>query len=117
MAKTSALSARATPAEQFRRQIDAALASGARLEDMVLRLTRIDASKLKRDPQVGLNDIRFEPSGMHFLGVRVDEGGVLSSILELVDPVSSQGTKSAKTSPAAEKPWSGRSAKTSAART
>jgi hypothetical protein len=72
-----------TPATAFRKQIDAAKAGGASPEDMRLRLTLGDVSKLKRDPAVALADISFKDGVMRFLGVRVDQGGVTTSALDL----------------------------------
>ena len=69
------------PARRFGREITGAIASGHTAEELTLRLTLMDASKVKRDPTVALSDISFSPEGMRFLGVRVIEGGVRSSEL------------------------------------
>ena len=74
-------SAPEAPARRFGREITGAIAQGHTAEDLTLRLTLMDASKVKRDPSVALGDISFSPAGMRFLGVRVIEGGVRSSEL------------------------------------
>lgn len=86
MAETPRTLPRATLSERLRCEIEAATASGTALDELVLRLTLLDASKLKRDPQVALDDIWFGSEGIHYLGVRVKEGGVRSSVLEAIDP-------------------------------
>ena len=81
--KTPPLPARrAPPAAHFRGEIEKAEAAGAAREDMVLRLTRGDASKLKRDPGLAVADISFFEGAMRFLGVKVEEGGVPESVLQ-----------------------------------
>lgn len=70
-------------AEVFRRQIETQTAAGATAEDMTLRLTHGDASRLKRDPSVPLADIALRAGVMHFLDVKVVEGGVEKSTLEV----------------------------------
>lgn len=69
-------------AQEFRTAILEACADGARVEDLVLRLTLRDASMLKRDPAVGVDEIAFGNDGMEFLGVKVIAGGVTESALE-----------------------------------
>lgn len=69
------------PGERFGREIRAALADGASPDDFTLRLTLMDASKIKRDPLIPLTDVSFAPDGMRYLGVRVVEGNVRSSEL------------------------------------
>ena len=71
------------PAERFRGQIETALADGVALEDMTLRLTLGDTHKLKRDPKVALADISFADGVMRYLGVKVEQGGVAASTLDL----------------------------------
>lgn len=73
---------RASPGDDMRSQIEAALAAGANPEDLTLRLTRGDALKLRRDPSIPLADIRFSEGVMSYLGVKVVEGGVDASFLE-----------------------------------
>ena len=64
-----------------RREIIPAVSAGAGSDELTLRLTLMDASKIKRDREVPLDSISFSPEGMRFLGVRVVEGGVRSSEL------------------------------------
>lgn len=68
---------------RFRDQIAQALAGGAPLGDLVLNLTLRDASLLKRDPTVGVEDILYRDGAMHFLGVKVQTGGVATSALQV----------------------------------
>jgi hypothetical protein len=56
---------------------------GAQKSDLLLRLTHRDVATIKRHPSVRSNEVAFEPEGMRFLGVRVAEGGVAVSLLEL----------------------------------
>lgn len=72
----------APPAVRFRAEIEAALAKGAFPEDMKLRLTLGDASKLARDPSIPLEDIAYAAGDMRFMGVQVVRGGVDASVLE-----------------------------------
>jgi hypothetical protein len=69
-------SRRAPPAVQFRGEIEKAEATGLVREDMTLRLTLTDVSKLKRDESLAVADISFSGGEMWFLGVRVEAGGV-----------------------------------------
>jgi hypothetical protein len=69
-------------AQEFRTSILEACADGARVEDMVLRLTLRDAAMLKRDPTVEIDEIVFGANGMEFLGVKVVSGGVPESVLD-----------------------------------
>ena len=73
---------RAAAAVHFRSQIEAAEADGVRREDMVLRLSLGDASALKRDRTLPVADISFDGGVMHYLGVRVEQGGVPESVLD-----------------------------------
>jgi len=70
------------PALRFRTQIDAAVADGAHLTDMTLRLTLTDLTKLKRDRAVPVSDISFKDGVMRYLGVKVEHGGVTESVLD-----------------------------------
>ena len=81
MSRTPTPPASETPARRFSREIAAALASGTEADDVVLHLTLMDASKLKRDADLPLEHVSFSPEGMRFLGVRVVQGGVRSSAL------------------------------------
>ncbi|HEY8572081.1 hypothetical protein [Phenylobacterium sp.] len=76
-------SGRPAVAEVFRRKIEAQLAEGAKPDDLTLRLTNGDAHRLKRDPAVPMKDIAFKDGVMRFLGVKVVEGGVDVSTLDL----------------------------------
>jgi hypothetical protein len=76
-------SGKASVADVFRREIDGRLAEGADPGDLTLRLTNRDASMLKRDRVVPLADIAFKDGVMRYLGVKVVEGGVERSSLEL----------------------------------
>jgi hypothetical protein len=69
-------------ARRLRDQIEAARAEGALPEQMVLRLTHSDVDHLKRDRSLAVSDISFADGQMHFLGVRVETGGVGESVLE-----------------------------------
>jgi hypothetical protein len=76
---------RAAPAVHFRGEIEKAEAAGISREDMILRLTHADMSKLKLDPSLAVTDISFSEGGMRFLGVRVEGGGVPVSVLQHPD--------------------------------
>jgi hypothetical protein len=69
-------------ADTFRAAIDAAVADGAKLDKMTLHLTLSDASELKRDRTLAVEDISFKDGVMRFLGVKVEQGGVTASRLE-----------------------------------
>jgi hypothetical protein len=73
---------RAAPAVHFRGEIEKAEAAGFAREDMVLRLTLTDVSKLKRDTSLAVADISFSGGAMQFLGVKVEWGGVAESVLQ-----------------------------------
>lgn len=72
----------APPAVLFQRRIQDALTDGAVVADMTLRLTLGDARRLRRDADVPLEAISYHDGAMHFLGVKVVEGGVEASVLE-----------------------------------
>ncbi|MBI1199942.1 MAG: hypothetical protein GC203_18945 [Phenylobacterium sp.] len=72
-----------SPDSRFRGQIEAALADGATLDAMVLRLTLRDANLMARDPVTPVADISYAGGEMRFLGVRVEKGGVDVSRLDL----------------------------------
>jgi hypothetical protein len=76
-------------ADRFRREIEAGRQAGADVGGMTLRLTNTDASRLKRDPAVAVDDIAFAEGVMCFLGVKVVEGGVAESRLDLDGAASS----------------------------
>ena len=60
---------RGTSAEEARLLIDQAEADGVARADMTLRMTLRDASELKRDSKVPLEDIGYSAEGMRYLGV------------------------------------------------
>jgi hypothetical protein len=68
---------------QLRQWIAAAELKGHVARDMLLRLTRSDAAALKRHPDVAVHEVSFASGEMRFMGVRVQEGGVTSSVLEV----------------------------------
>ncbi|WP_395671225.1 hypothetical protein [Phenylobacterium sp.] len=72
-----------SPDNRFRAAIGNALANGASLDQMTLRLTLRDASLLARDRMTPVEDIGYRDSVMHFLGVKVEAGGVPTSTLDL----------------------------------
>ena len=72
-----------SPGERFRREIEDAVEAGAGVEEMTLRMTLGDANKLRRDPTLGLADVSFKGGVMRFLGVKVEQGGVAASVLDL----------------------------------
>lgn len=76
-----------SPAVLFGGRIQAALGDGAVADSLVLRLTLNDGRRLRRDDTVPLDQISYLGGQMHFLGVRVVEGGVTVSVLEGVEPV------------------------------
>lgn len=73
---------RAEPGAHFRGEIEKAEAAGHAREDMTLRLTLADASKLKRDASLAVTDISFSDGAMWFLGVKTEAGGVSVSVLQ-----------------------------------
>lgn len=80
--KTSSPKARLQDAATyFRSEIEKAEAAGASRDEMILRLTLSDVSRLRRDRNLAVTDISFVDGVMRFLGVRVDEGGVSASVL------------------------------------
>ncbi|HEY9236368.1 MAG TPA: hypothetical protein VIP08_15195 [Phenylobacterium sp.] len=72
-----------SPDNRFRAAIANALANGASLDEMTLRLTLRDASLLARDRTTPVEDIGYRDGLMHFLGVKVETGGVPTSTLDL----------------------------------
>jgi len=82
MSKTPTLAPPAPPAILFRQRIADALADGAAIGDLTLRLTLGDARRLRRDTDVALDAISYNGGEMRFLGVKVVEGGVDASTLE-----------------------------------
>lgn len=76
-------SRRRPPAIAFREAIENAAGQGVDVKAMTLHLTRADASLLKRDGTLAVSDISFADGVMKFLGVTVQEGGVVTSELIL----------------------------------
>jgi|KBSSwiStaDraftv2_1062776.scaffolds.fasta_scaffold01468_19 hypothetical protein len=79
-----------SPDNRFRAAIANALASGASLDQMTLRLTLRDASLLARDRMTPVEDIGYRDGVMHFLGLKVEAGGVPTSTLDIAAPEQSQ---------------------------
>jgi hypothetical protein len=77
---------RAAAAAHFRTKIEEAEAGGAARDAMTLRLTLTDASQIKRDPSVPLEAISFTDGEMRYLGVKVVQGSVTTSALDLSEP-------------------------------
>ena len=75
---------RASIAERFRREIEAALEGGESPDHLRLRLTLGDLNRLRRDPSVSVADIAFAEGVMRFMGVEVQQGGVAESDLHRV---------------------------------
>lgn len=82
MSKAPTLKSPQPPAILFRHEIEAALAGGASAKKMTLRLTLNDGRRLRRDDSVPLEQISYLGGAMHYLGVRVVEGGVTVSVLD-----------------------------------
>lgn len=80
---TSPAPRRGSAAAVLRSQIEKAVAEGAAPDDMTLRLTLSDVSQLKRDASLAVSDISFADGVMRFLGVKVEQGGVPASVLDL----------------------------------
>ena len=72
---------RASAAIHFRSEIEKAEAGGVARTDMTLELTLSDASELKRDRGLPVADISFAGGVMTYLGVKVVQGGVVTSVL------------------------------------
>jgi len=76
---------RGTAAEEARLAIEQAEQDGVKRDAMTLRMTLRDASELKRDPKVPMDDISYRDGGMTYLGVAVDQGGVTVTSLDRGD--------------------------------
>ena len=81
---------RGSPAALLRTQIEKAEAEGVTREDMTLKLTLGDVSQLKRDASLAVSDISFTGGVMRFLGVKVEQGGVTSSLLDRGESVAAE---------------------------
>ena len=82
MRTPSSLQVGVTPANRFRPLIEAAVAEGVDLSHQVLQLTHGDTAKLRRDPAVPDDEIRFIAGTMTFLGVRVVPGAPTSGLAD-----------------------------------
>ena len=71
------------PGDHFRREIEAAKAEGVAPDDMTLRLTLGDVHKIKRDRGIAVDDISFAGGVMRYLGVKIEQGGVDASALDI----------------------------------
>ena len=74
---------RLSVANTFRQQIEGALAEGVKPDEMTLHLTLGDAHRIKGDHELAIEDVNFAGGVMRFLGVKVEQGGVTASSLEL----------------------------------
>ena len=92
-----------TPAERFRSMIEGAVASGADMSRQVLRLTHGDNARLRKDPAVGDEEIRFDHGVMSFLGVRVIVGSPVSELSTADEVIVLPDRVKAKTSEPAKK--------------
>jgi hypothetical protein len=70
-------------AVDFRQAIEHAESEGVSRDQMTLRLTLRDDSRLKRDRTLAVEDLSFADGEMRFLGVKVVAGGIISSGLDL----------------------------------
>lgn len=68
----------------FREAIAKAEAEGVDKDALILRLTLRDGVDLKRDRTLALSDISFSDGEMRFLGVKVAQGGVTTSVLDRI---------------------------------
>jgi hypothetical protein len=73
---------RISAATRLRTLIEAAEADSVGRDEMILRLTFSDVSQLKRDASLDVADISFAGGVMRFLGVRIQQGGVVESVLD-----------------------------------
>ena len=72
------------PAEQFKREIEKAQLEGVDPSVLLLKLTRGDGAKLKRDRNIAISDISFIDGQMRYLGVKVVEGDTADSALVML---------------------------------
>lgn len=70
-------------AETFRKAIEAAELAGTARDAMTLRLTLRDASNIRRDNRIAVEDLSFAGGEMRLLQVKVVTGGVDVSMLDL----------------------------------
>jgi len=69
------------PGLMFKTKIGQAKLEGIDPSALLLRLTRGDTSRLKRDKSLALSDIRFADGKMYYLDVMTSEGEVAISEL------------------------------------
>lgn len=69
--------------DTFRKAIEAAERDGVERGAMTLRLTLRDATMIRRDNTIPLDDISFSDGEMKVLKVRVISGGIPESVLDL----------------------------------
>ena len=74
---------RGSLATKFCGEIEAALLAGVDVEAMTLRLTLRDASNIRRDGEIPVQDLSFTGGEMRLLQVKVVAGGVDVSKLDL----------------------------------
>lgn len=72
------------PAEQFKREIEKAQQDGVSTGALLLKLTRGDGAKLKRDRNIPTDSISFAGGEMRYLGVKVIEGETADSALVML---------------------------------
>lgn len=77
------LPTRGSLAARFRAEIESAEAAGTAREAMTLHLTLRDASNIRRDNDLAMEDISFVGGEMRLLKVKVVSGGVAASRLDL----------------------------------
>jgi hypothetical protein len=82
MKATKPIPAPPSVAVRFRSKIEQAVAEGAPLSQLTLRLTRGSAEQLKRDRSVALAEISFANGAMTFLGVKVVTADVSANALD-----------------------------------
>ncbi len=74
---------RGSLATKFSGEIEAAVSAGVEREAMTLRLTLRDASNIRRDGEIPVQDLSFTGGEMRLLKVKVVAGGVDVSKLDL----------------------------------
>ena len=74
----------------FKTRIEKAKLDGLDPSALLLRLTRGDMSRLRRDQSLATSDISFANGEMRYLGVMVSEGEVAASDLIILQSAPSQ---------------------------
>ena len=72
------------PGQKFRAAIEKAKLEGLDASSLMLRLTRGDVSRLKRDRAIAAEEISFAGDEMRYLGVKVVQGDVETSSLVIL---------------------------------